>query len=391
MATPAGYPVLFDQIVRIWIKMRLIYVGIACIVTILVTSAVDTGSARAQQAAAVGVDSVRTEPLSQTQPVIGRFVSRQSGIVAAQTAGAVTTLNVQVGDRVKRGAVIAVIDIDRLTWQKDIAQATVAEMEAQVSAAEARLDKRILEAQRLEGIRESAAFSQARYDDAIQDWIEAEASLKATRASLSRVQANLRLAEDDLRHGRVRAPYNGVITGRLTEVGSYVNVGSSIVTMINEDDLEIEADVPYNRIAGLAPGTPVSIMTADGQAHGGEVRAVGAEENAMSRTRVVRFTPTVQAAAVKPAAGESVDVLLPIGLPRDVVTVHKDAILKRQGMSLVYVIDAESTAQVRPIEVGEAVGPRFEVLDGLAPGEVVVVRGNERLRPGQAVSAGGEG
>lgn len=348
-------------------------------------------AAEAQQAAPVGVDPVIIEPLSQTQPVIGRFVSRQAGVVAARTEGPVTEVSVQVGDQVKRGQVLAALDIDRLTWLRDIARAVAQENEALVSAAEARLNKRIQEVQRLEGIRESAAFSQARYDDAVQDWIEAEAALAAARASLARVQANLKLAEDDLRHGRVRAPYNGVVTQRQTVAGNYVNVGSPVVSLINQDDLEIEADVPYNRIAGLQPGTPVTIRTADGASHNGIVRAVGAEENPMSRTRVVRFTPVIENSAVKPAAGETADVLLPIGLPREVVTVHKDAVLKRQGISLVYVVDENNTAQIRPIELGEAVGPRFEVLDGLQPGEQVVVRGNERLRPGQPVAVGGEG
>jgi multidrug efflux pump subunit AcrA (membrane-fusion protein) len=104
---------------------------------------------------------------------------------------------------------------------------------------------------------------------------------------------------------------------------------------------------------------------------------------------LIRFTPEF-GATTKYGVGESVDALLPLGVPREVVTVHKDAVLKRQGMSLVYVVDKENAAQIRPVELGEAIGPRFEVLSGLESGEIVVIRGNERLRPGQALRIGSE-
>ena len=358
--------------------------SLALVVALVLAGA--AGAARAQEAAPVGVDAVRVEPLDQTQPVIGRFVARQAGEVAARTAGSITALPVQVGDRVKTGDVIAALDVERLTWQRDLAASTAREMEALLDSAESQLVKRRQELARLEGIRQSAAFNQARYEDAVQDLATGEAAVAAAGAVLARVRANLKIAEDDLRHGRVLAPYDGVINRRLTEVGAYVQVGDPVASMINEDDLEVEADVPYNRMAGMQPDTVVTIELADGSSHNAVVRAIGAEENPMTRTRQVRFTPAVEGARVKNAVGESVAVGLPLGAPREVVTVHKDAILKRQGMSLVYVVGEDDTAQVRPVELGEAVGPRFEVLGGIAAGDMVVVRGNERLRPGQAVT-----
>ena len=344
--------------------------------------------AAAQQPSLVGVDEVRHEPLAQTQPVLGRFVARQGGEVAARTAGAVTGMRVEVGDRVAAGDVLAVLDLDRLRLRRDLAAATRREMAAQAESAEALLAKRRQALERLGGIRESAAFSQARYDDAVQDAAAAEAALAAAKAGLARARASLRIAEDELADGEVSAPYDGVVTVRHTEVGAYVGVGQPVVTLLNENDLEIEVDVPYNRISGLAPGTQVTVVLADGSPHAATVRAVGAEENAMTHTRQVRFAPRVEGAAVANAVGESVSVNLPLGAPRQVVTVHKDAILKRQGLSLVYAVNADSAAEIRPVELGEAVGPRFEVLHGVTAGERVVVRGNERLRPGQTVRIG---
>ncbi len=357
-----------------------------CVLGLAAIAAAPIG--HAQQPALVGVDEAKIEPLAQTQPVIGRFVARQAGEVAARTDGAVTQIGAQVGDRVTAGDLLAVLDVDRLTWRRDLASSTAKEMSALRESANSQLDKRRQELARLEGIRTSAAFSQARYDDAVQDVLTAESAVAAAAAVLARVRTNLKLAQDDLDHGTVRAPYDGVVSFRHTEIGAYVRVGDPVISLVNENDLEIEADVPYNRIAGLQSGTVVTVTLADQTAHNAVVRAVGAEENAMTRTRLVRFTPAIESATVPNAVGESVSVLLPLGLARDVVTVHKDAVLKRQGLSLVYVIDEESNAQIRPVELGEAVGSRFVVFSGVAPGDQVVVRGNERLRPGQAVSIG---
>jgi multidrug efflux pump subunit AcrA (membrane-fusion protein) len=71
----------------------------------------------------VGVDEVRREPLVQTIPVIGRLVSLQSGVVASRTAGLVEKFSVEVGDSVERGAVIAVLDQDRLRANKALREA----------------------------------------------------------------------------------------------------------------------------------------------------------------------------------------------------------------------------------------------------------------------------
>ncbi|HJN21990.1 MAG TPA: efflux RND transporter periplasmic adaptor subunit, partial [Alphaproteobacteria bacterium] len=210
-------------------------------------------TATAQNTAPVGVDTVLAEPLSQTVPVAGRFVARQAGAVAARTEGAITEMTVQIGDHVTAGDVLAVFDVDRLSWRRDLARATAREMEGRLAAANSELSKKKAELTRLEGIRSSAAFNQARYDNAIQDVAIAEGTVAAAAAVLARERAALKLAEDDLRHGRLKAPYNGVVSRRHTEAGAYVRVGDPVVSLVNQDDLEIEADVPYNRIPGLAP------------------------------------------------------------------------------------------------------------------------------------------
>ncbi len=201
-------------------------------------------------------------------------------------------------------------------------------------------------------------------------------------------RADLELKDINLSYAEIRAPYSGVISERMTETGAYLKTGDPVVRMVGDRALEIEADVPFKRLSGIQAGITVGIVLDDGTTHAATVRAVVPEENPLTRTRAVRFIPDFGETNKRLATEQSVTVYIPASAPRNVLTVHKDAVIKRGARSLVYVIK-EDTAEVRQITLGEPTGSRFEVIDGLSDGESVVVRGNERLRPGDKVRVDG--
>ena len=350
-----------------------------------------TSEGAAQQPpAVVSVDEVRMEAMAQTVPVIGRLVARRAGDVAARTAGPVAALHVEVGDRVETGDPIAVLDTVRLRAERDRLAAIVNQAQAQVERLTAQAALQRQELRRLEGLRDSAAFSQGRYEDARQEVIIAESAIGTADATRVSAAASLSLAQIDLSWATITAPYPGVITVVHTEVGAWLAVGNPVVSMVNDLDLEVEAEVPSSRVEALTDGTAVALILDDKSEHTAVVRSVVPEENALTRTRRVRFTPRFAPLHKSLAVNQSATVLVPAGTGREVLTVHKDAIVRNQGQAFVYVAQ-DGTAQIRPVQLGAAVGGRFEVLGGLGPGEPVVVRGNERLRPGQAISVGGAG
>ena len=332
----------------------------------------------------VRVDRVRLEPLAQKVPVLGRLVARQAGEVAARINGPVEAFLVEVGDRVEAGQVIAKLNQTYLLAQRDLAAAELAKVRARTATALAQLELAGQDLKRLARLRKSAAFSQARYDDAHQKVAIAEAQVAEAEAAVLSARADLELDEINLSYAEIRAPYSGVISQRMTEAGAYLQTGDPVVRMVDDRSLEIEADVPFQRLAGVEPGTRIGVTLDDGTTHGATVRAVVPEENPLTRTRTVRFVPEFGATARPLAADQSVTVYIPVGAPRNVLTVHKDAIIKRGLASLVYVVQGD-TAEMRRIILGEPTGSRYEVLDGLDKGESVVVRGNERLRPGDKV------
>ena len=230
--------------------------------------------AHAQQAAVVGVDEVRAEPLSQTVPVIGRLVARQSGVVAARTGGPVKQVPIKVGDRVQKGDVLAMIDTARIESEQARIAANLVEAKRQVESAQAQAKLRQQELARLEGLRESVAFSQGRFEDSQQEVIVAQSAIAVSQARLQNAEANLAMADLDLDWAVIRAPYPGVITVVHTEAGAWLNVGEQVVSMVNDQDLEIEADVPSNRILGLDPGIVVNLKLDDETEHLAIVRAI---------------------------------------------------------------------------------------------------------------------
>ncbi|MBT5373122.1 MAG: efflux RND transporter periplasmic adaptor subunit [Rhodospirillaceae bacterium] len=335
--------------------------------------------------AVVGVDTVIIKPLSQTVSAIGRVTELQSGVVAARISAPIGKMLVEVGDRVETDQILARLVDDKLTASKNLATAQTAEAQARVKSAKARLTLTRQELSRLENLKTSPAYSPARHDDKRQDVAQAEGELAEAKANLDMSRANLKMEEINLYNADIRAPYGGVVSKRHTENGEFVSVGDPVVSLINDREWEIEADIPANSLAGLKPDVEVSFNLSGKGPYRATVRAIIPDENPRTRTRAVRFVPIIDQPFENIAANESVTLLIPTEAPRDILSVHKDAVISNQGQKFVYVVK-DGTANIRPVTLGMAVGNRFEVLSGLKNGETVVIRGNERLQPGQKVT-----
>jgi len=332
----------------------------------------------------VRVEKIRTQAMTQTVSVIGRLVSLRMGDIAARIAGPVEGISVEVGDHVKKGQVIAVLDAETMRAETQMANSELQEARAELLTWSAETDVALTELKRQEGLRKSVAFSLAKFEDAEKRVAVAEARVERARARVDVKRSTLERKQIDVEYATVRAPYAGVVIRRYTEAGAYVNRGDPIARVIGDQALEVEADVPYARLVGLPIGRTVDIMLDDGTRHKARVRSILPTENPQTRTRMVRFIPEFSEIKSPLAESQTVTIAVPVSDNRDALTVHKDAILKRPDGDIVFVV-VDGTAQPRPITLGEAVGGRFEVVAGLKEGEQVVIRGNERVQPGMKV------
>ena len=327
------------------------------------------------------VDPVQYEKMGQTVRVLGRFIPRQKGPVVARTAGVIGSFRAAVGDRINKGDVIAVLMKNRLEWQHNLQKAKVERDSAQVRTKKKEIVLLQQELRRLNSLKNSPAFPQARLDDKRQEVSVAESTVAEANAQLRMANANLQLTAISLYDAEIRAPYDGIISKRHVEVGSFVGIGSSVATIINNQSMEIEADIPARLIPYLEPNMVIAAELEDKSHFNAVLRATIPDENPRTRTRAVRLNPKIDLRSSKFAINQSLTLFIPAGSTEKLLTVHKDAVILKKGKRVVFVSE-DKVARMRFIQLGQANGSRFTVIAGLNDGDLVVIRGNERLQPG---------
>ena len=315
----------------------------------------------------VKLEEVKLETTNETYRVIGRVTALQSGPLAARVRGAIQKINFSVGDRVKKGTVL-------VSLAKQSLQATRRRISAQVSRYKSMMVNAQRELNRMKKLSKSAAYSRARFED--QEGLVAE-----RRAHYLEFKAALEQAQIDIQNSSIKAPYDSVIIEKHIEVGGYVNVGARVVTLSNDKSLEVEADIPSFRLLNLQLGTKAKIVTDSGKLYDAQVRAIIPNENVRTRTRPIRLTADFGSDASNFSDNQSVKVELPLTNENKVLTVNKDAVLRRANGNIVFVVQG-TNAMMRSVRLGRGIGNKYQVINGLKAGDKVVIRGNERLGAG---------
>jgi len=346
------------------------------------------GDADAQgRPALVGVAQTESRLFTETAPILGRLVAPTRADIATRVAGIVDEVLVTVGDRVSIGEPIAKLNSELLELQRDVARANKAQAEAAIRVATANLEMAKQSFERMQSLKSSVAFSRARFEDLLRGAEAANGSLSEAEALMANARADLAQAEYNIRNTEIRAAVGGIVVARDTQPGEYLQIGSTIVTILDDANIEIETDIPAEIIGSVTPGLEIEVTLDDGSLHKARVRAIIPNESPSTRTRPVRLVPEFKDLTRPLAAGQSTTIHVPLGAGRTILTVPKDALVQSSGGWIVYVA-VDGKAQPRQVTIGSAFADRFEVLSGLEPGLQVVIRGNERLRPGQEITFG---
>ena len=289
-------------------------------------------------------------------------------VVAARVAGIVATVHVEVGDTLAAGTLLVTLDSKEAIHNRKIRQAAWLEAQAKLKQAKNDLarDRQLLA---------TNAVSRKKLADRAT-----EVTIQAAR--LQAATAHLALAQEQLSWHRVTAPFAGVVTQRLAQPGQWLELGGAVVRLIDPNRLELEAMVPGALASRLPPGTQVEAESDQGQAPiTATLRAVVPRDDPVSRNRPTFWTLTHQAGVV---AGREITLRIPNGPAETLLLAPKDAVVRSQGNVLMYVVE-KGVVLAMPVRLGTAVGDRFQILEGLRAGQKVVIRGNERLHPGQRV------
>jgi RND family efflux transporter MFP subunit len=213
---------------------------------------------------------------------------------------------------------------------------------------------------------------------------DARFNLDGARKKVTRLSANLRSLEDQLSKKQIKAPVSGYVVKRHCLVGQWLGEGNDAITIVVPDPIRLMIPVPERYVSAIKKGAQAEVTfdALPGQTFKGEIDAVILRADEAARTFPVRIKISNPDGVIKP--GMLGRANLPVGNRRLATLVPKDALVLSGTGKAVYVV-VDQTARVVPVETGAAHGPLIEVTGDLKPGQKVVVRGNERLRPGQPV------
>lgn len=316
----------------------------------------------------VVVDTVTRGDMAPQAEFIGTIYFTEISDVASEVSGKVVDILVTDGQRVKKDDVMVVLSSSMLG--KDIRRAR-----ALANQAKADYEFANLENKRISKLFETRSVAEGEFDS---KRLTAEGLLRkyeATQATLSKLLVQIEKK-------KIRAPYDGLVIDVKVDRGEWMSVGSPVVETARDDEFEVVVNAPKQAFGVVKPGLEVTVATAGVQVPG-EVFAVIPKGDVATRTFPVKIrvknTGTL-------AEGMEARVFLPEGLGGKTMIVSRDAVLTARGQDVVWAV-LDGKAVPMPVYVvgfrGMWAGVKSEKLK---EGMSIVVKGNERLRPGQAVA-----
>ena len=315
--------------------------------------------------ARVEVAAAELRDMAPSVDVSGTVVSLNDSRIASEVEGVLTWL-ANTGDAVDDGDVIARIEPRLLRIEVTRAEANVAGLES-----EYRYRQRQLE--RTEELAAKNSASRTLLDEAEAQRDQAQYQLNDARATLDRARA-------DLERTVIRAPFAGHVTERLASVGEFVSIGENVVRLVDTHRVEIALPATIALSRHIKPGLTVPVRSS-GMVREHPVRTVVPVGDAVSRMVEVRLTAGDSGWLV----GTPVLVSLPSDATQSTVAVPRDALVERARLTYVYKVGADGTAEQVAVEINAIVGLWVGIAEGISAGDRVIIRGAERLAPGQAV------
>ncbi len=325
------------------------------------------------QAPPVEVVRVEGERVVERIQATGDLIPREEATVAAEVPGLVTRLHVDEGDSVARGAPLLEIDPERRRLE-------LASRQARVEEAEAALADQQRQTERVRELSEAKIASDAQRD-------QGELALRLARSRLTAARAELGLGERALRDATVLAPFDGLVARRHVSQGEYVAPGSALVDLVALDPIEVSFHVTEIDSARVSVGGSLDLRVATYPNESFQGRVISLSPGVDPRTRMLRVRAIVPNADGRLRPGFFARVDLGISERDGVATIPEDAVLQRADGAVAFRLVGEDRVERRRLRTGGVRDGRIEVLEGLAVGDTVVVRGQTELVDGSVVAA----
>jgi RND family efflux transporter MFP subunit len=316
-------------------------------------------------AALVDLEAARSELIAEQIWVPGTVVSRSDSNIASEVAGRITWM-AEVGALLEQGAVLAKLDDHLFKLEFAQNQSNISKWRAKVEQLERR-QKRFATMLKLN-------------NSSMDQQEEIISELEIARQELAQAKIARELTQYKMSQTQVKAPFKALVVNRLQSTGEYTSIGMDIMRIVDTSNVEASIKAPLSAVPYIKQGMQVAVKSPQTQKQE-TIRAIVPVGNTQSRMMEVRVS-------LRPgdfAIGSAVRIALPHSDFHQAITVPRDALVLRKSGSFVYTVDEQDIARQVEVQTGIGVGDRIEVLGDLDNSTQVVVRGAERLRPGQKV------
>jgi membrane fusion protein (multidrug efflux system) len=305
---------------------------------------------------------VKKTPISESISLVGSIAPNEMIDVRSEVDGLVTEINFDEGQRVEKGQLLVALDASKF-------QAQLSQTEANLKLAQSSFDRtRQLLADHL--------ISQQEFDTA--------------SATFAANQAAVELRRREMKDTRIVTPFAGIAGARLISAGQVISKATQLTSVVDLDTVKVEVNVPERYLRQLRIGQTVGFNVAayPGEKFTGEVYFIAPQLDTSTRTALVKAR--IANPDLKLRGGMFAGLDLSLQLREAALVIPEPSIINNGDITMVFAITPSNTAVMKPVKVGLRIAGKAEVVSGLTEGEMVVVEGVQKLRPGAPVKLGPE-
>jgi multidrug efflux pump subunit AcrA (membrane-fusion protein) len=346
--------------------------------------------------------------LRRSLEVVGSLEAEDQVTVSSQAAGNLEEINIDIGTPVRLGQVIARIDSRELKLRVEQAEAALRQAEARlglksgerfdpqnqpdVRQARAALERARYDLRAAEDLVESGDISRQQLDIARRTFEQAEARYQAAlenvrnlEASVQEKRAQLALAKKQLADANIVSPISGIVKEKIASRGEYLQPGKPIATIVRIDRLRLKLEVPETFAASVGRGQVVSLKvdTVPDREFRGQIKRVSPSLDEKNRSLIVE-AEVINPGPLKPGMFARAQIIS--STQSTALMVPEKALVSLAGVNKVYVIEGGRAVE-RQVKLGARDGAMVEIVSGVRAGEHVITSNTDKLQDGAVVSA----
>lgn len=338
---------------------------------------------KSKRASLVEIEKVKVVKVSEKTNAIGRLVALDPIIVSSKINQEILKVHFKIGDDVKKNDLLFTLASKDIIRNIKQINAELKLEEKTLNLLKEQLSLRDSKAKNAKNLKERKIITQDNLDNVNISLLQNKQQIAQREYNIIKLKISLDENKENLTFAKILSPVDGNIINIQAQTGALISKGKILASILANGLNEIETDLRSELASKIIIGSEVNIIN-DKTNYKGKVRGIVNSENIRTGTRKVRITLNESLPKSLSASGTRFSLEISIGksLPR--LLIPKDALISRGNKQIVYCFE-KGLAKQKLVKIGISVGNKIEILGGLEEGQLVVVKGNENLRPNQSI------